>query len=125
VFAGECRGCVVAASTDVAGPRLDSGHFDGTFVVRADDTLGTSDIVLPAGRGNLTLRSERTDDAIVRATWAASRCVVVPQPPIHCGGIAGVACPDGLVCVDWTGDDCDPDAGGADCVGVCVAGAPQ
>ncbi len=125
VFAGECRGCVIAASTDAAAPRLDSGHFDGTFVVRADDALDTADIMLPAGRGHLTLRSERTDDAIVRAAWVAGRCAVVPQPPIHCGGIAGVTCPDDLVCVDWTSDDCDPDAGGADCVGVCVARAPQ
>jgi hypothetical protein len=67
VFAGECRRCGIAANTDVAAPRVASGHFDGTFVVRAD----------------------------------------------------------GLVCVEWTSDACDPDAGGADCVGVCVAGAPQ
>jgi hypothetical protein len=30
-----------------------------------------------------------------------------------------VACPPGYTCVDAPGDDCDPNAGGADCIGVC------
>jgi hypothetical protein len=116
MFAGECKGCVLALNTDVAMPRVDSGHFDGRFVVRAPDTI---DVMLPTGRGHLTLRSERNDDVIIQAAWAARKCVVTPRPPIFCGGIAGTPCPDPLVCVDWPGDDCDPDAGGADCVGVC------
>jgi hypothetical protein len=37
-----------------------------------------------------------------------------------CGGIAGLPCPDGFVCVDDPWDDCDPAAGGADCPGICV-----
>lgn len=37
-----------------------------------------------------------------------------------CGGIAGLPCPDGRVCVDDPRDDCDPDNGGADCGGICV-----
>jgi hypothetical protein len=37
-----------------------------------------------------------------------------------CGGIAGIACPSGFVCVDDPRDDCDPERGGADCGGVCV-----
>jgi len=36
-----------------------------------------------------------------------------------CGGIAGIACPGSGVCVDDPRDDCSPDAGGADCSGVC------
>jgi len=36
-----------------------------------------------------------------------------------CGGIVGVACPDGFRCVDDPRDRCDPAAGGADCSGVC------
>ena len=36
-----------------------------------------------------------------------------------CGGIGGFGCPDGKVCVDDPHDDCDPNAGGADCGGVC------
>jgi hypothetical protein len=39
-----------------------------------------------------------------------------------CGGIAGIACPQGLVCTDDPQDDCDPDDGGADCGGICVVG---
>jgi hypothetical protein len=36
-----------------------------------------------------------------------------------CGGIAGVACPGAGKCVDDPSDDCDPAAGGADCIGQC------
>lgn len=42
--------------------------------------------------------------------------------PTFCGGIAGLPCPEGQTCVDDPGDDCDPQAGGADCGGVCVDG---
>lgn len=43
-----------------------------------------------------------------------------PPPGSFCGGIAGIQCPDGQVCVDDENDDCDPADGGADCGGVCV-----
>jgi len=39
---------------------------------------------------------------------------------IQCGGFAGLPCPEGLVCVDYPLDECDPNAGGADCGGMCV-----
>src|SRR5262245_46865435 len=39
---------------------------------------------------------------------------------LWCGGITGKPCPDGYECVDDPGDDCDPEAGGADCGGICV-----
>jgi hypothetical protein len=38
-----------------------------------------------------------------------------------CGGIAGIECPDGSLCVDDPNDDCNPSSGGADCGGVCIA----
>ena len=38
-----------------------------------------------------------------------------------CGGIAGIPCPEGTRCVDDPSDSCDPERGGADCRGVCVA----
>jgi Kazal-type serine protease inhibitor domain len=38
-----------------------------------------------------------------------------------CGGLDGVPCPSGQACVDDAADDCDPQAGGADCGAVCVA----
>ena len=41
------------------------------------------------------------------------------DPPLACGGFAGLACPDGQVCVDDPSDDCDPLNGGADCLGFC------
>lgn len=40
--------------------------------------------------------------------------------PVACGGIAGLPCPDGFMCVDDPGDGCDPTLGGADCSGLCV-----
>lgn len=36
-----------------------------------------------------------------------------------CGGIAGIPCPAGQVCVDNPNDSCDPSTGGADCGGLC------
>ncbi|MBX7115300.1 MAG: hypothetical protein K1X64_13305 [Myxococcaceae bacterium] len=38
-----------------------------------------------------------------------------------CGGLAGLQCPTGLTCVDDPSDFCDPQNGGADCGGICVA----
>ncbi|WP_119631046.1 Kazal-type serine protease inhibitor family protein [Methylocaldum marinum] len=45
----------------------------------------------------------------------------VKTEPVACGGIAGLQCPDGQVCVDDPNDDCDPAKGGADCPGICKA----
>jgi hypothetical protein len=51
-----------------------------------------------------------------------------PPPPtptptqVHCGGIAGIACPGSGVCQDDPTDSCDPKHGGADCGGVCSCG---
>ncbi len=43
-----------------------------------------------------------------------------PQTGGFCGGIAGIQCPEGQVCVNDPTDECDPELGGADCGGVCV-----
>jgi hypothetical protein len=37
-----------------------------------------------------------------------------------CGGIAGIPCEEGAICVDNPKDDCDPKRGGADCPGICI-----
>jgi len=47
-----------------------------------------------------------------------------PDKPKACGGFAGLPCPDGMDCVDDPSDDCDPKAGGADCIGICVEKEP-
>ncbi len=41
-------------------------------------------------------------------------------PEGRCGGIAGFKCADGLTCVDDPTDGCEPGAGSADCMGICV-----
>lgn len=41
-------------------------------------------------------------------------------PGLACGGLMGLPCPDGYVCIDDSKDSCDPATGGADCIGVCV-----
>lgn len=38
-----------------------------------------------------------------------------------CGGFAAMQCPEGFICIDNPGDDCDPENGGADCGGICTA----
>ncbi len=50
---------------------------------------------------------------------AAAKCVKAPPLYAMCGGIAGMACPIGHVCVDDIRDSCDPKKGGADCSGIC------
>ena len=40
---------------------------------------------------------------------------------LMCAGFANILCPRGLTCVDVPNDNCDPNNGGADCAGVCVA----
>jgi len=41
---------------------------------------------------------------------------------IPCGGFAGLACLEGLTCVDDPSDDCDPKNGDANCIGMCIHG---
>ena len=42
-----------------------------------------------------------------------------PPQPQACGGIAGIKCPEGQVCVDYPSDNCDPTGGDVDCPGIC------
>jgi hypothetical protein len=44
-----------------------------------------------------------------------------PGVPQCCAGIAGIACPEGQVCIDDPADTCAPPEG-ADCGGICVPG---
>lgn len=52
-------------------------------------------------------------------------CGIGPEPqPQTCGGFLGTPCPEGLECVDAPDDGCDPEMGGADCIGICVEEEP-
>lgn len=49
--------------------------------------------------------------------------ICVPDDWTQCAGFAGVECLPGWgpsVCYDWPNDDCDPQNGGADCIGICL-----
>ncbi|MCJ1275200.1 hypothetical protein MMC21_003001 [Puttea exsequens] len=66
---------------------------------------------------------------------SGQKCAALPQPSIMqtgyciedsdpdedltCAGFLGTACPTGFECVDVPGDECDPQDGGADCLGQC------
>jgi len=41
-----------------------------------------------------------------------------------CGGIASIACPRGLICVDDPDDTCNPQLVDADCIGMCAYPEP-
>ena len=62
-------------------------------------------------------------DGIRRALEATGCEVPSCGPPTgsFCGGIAGIPCPTGQRCIDDPSDGCDPNAGDADCAGICVA----
>jgi hypothetical protein len=46
-------------------------------------------------------------------------CTPGDEPDVSCGGFAGDICEEGEACVDDPSDDCDPNNGGADCIGTC------
>jgi hypothetical protein len=52
--------------------------------------------------------------------WDGDKCACVDDNQF-CGGIAGIRCPAGQICVDNPNDSCDPNNGGADCGGICVS----
>ena len=45
--------------------------------------------------------------------------VCIGEAPKQCGGFAGLQCDAGETCVDDPSDNCDPQNGGADCIGIC------
>ena len=53
--------------------------------------------------------------------WDIVQCPKADGVGETCGGISGKQCPVGQTCVDDPNDTCDPNAGGADCGGICQA----
>lgn len=53
--------------------------------------------------------------------------ICLPESPITCGGFAGGECFSTTFtaqCYDWPNDGCDPNNGGADCIGLCLLPLP-
>ncbi|CAG9954055.1 unnamed protein product [Clonostachys rosea f. rosea IK726] len=46
--------------------------------------------------------------------------ICIPNNQPQCHGFIGLSCPSGLTCYDVPEDGCDPQNGGADCIGVCL-----
>ena len=55
----------------------------------------------------------------VLVTGSATTFADPPKKGAPCGGVTGIPCPQGCVCVDDRSDDCNPKRGGADCPGIC------
>ena len=75
--------------------------------------------------GHMVGENQHNQDAVTcAATVCNGKTVCVDsdcvEPTGMCGGIAGIQCQKGELCVDDPRDNCDPDKGGADCGGVCV-----
>lgn len=69
--------------------------------------------------GFVCIQDPRDDSGV---TDQPGICVPEENWP-KCGGISGLECLPGwgpTVCYDWPQDDCDPDNGGADCIGICL-----
>ena len=61
-----------------------------------------------------------SNDCQARAAGVSIASLGGCQSEIPCGGFAGLTCPDRMFCIDDPTDDCDPDRGGSDCIGICV-----
>ena len=83
------------------------------------------------GAGHATSSVVGDPDVVVDLCAAVScptgmHCVAgqcIPNVRVTCGGIAGLKCPGAGECVDDPADACSPEAGGADCGGVCTCAA--
>ena len=101
--------CSAMAANHCPGPR--------TFGVCANKPQLCSDLFAPVcGCDGETYSNQCFAAAVGVAVEHTGACAA--QGPT-CGGIAGIACPGFGRCVDNPSDNCDPNAGGADCSGVC------
>ena len=80
---------------------------------------------LEEGDISIADRAEAAGATDLHATVPESVPEMGPTGKPMCGGFAGLECPDGLTCIDFPGDGCSPDKGGADCPGMCVGGKPE
>ncbi len=108
--------------TTVPRPLCPLFLINDTRVSECNTGTGKCELVQPAdiACGGFTTNPHKCTDGY---TCQANHIPDVPgicvQNPQTCGGIAGIQCPAGLVCVDNPNDNCDPANGGADCGGIC------
>ncbi len=95
----------------------------GVYTARHNDgeveTVDVETIQPRKLRGTVKVVGEETRQKVdKRILYSAKKSLDYGQQ--MCGGIAGIPCSSGKVCIDDPTDDCDPDKGGADCSGICV-----
>lgn len=108
----------IVYSPRVGGPIHKEGGLSACVELGFSSTSKRFDIFLQQ------LRSIHPRKGTVINVELVSNCKSIePKPvePLACGGIAGIQCSGGQVCVDDPRDTCDPSHGGADCSGICVA----
>ncbi|RSL73850.1 hypothetical protein CEP54_000231 [Fusarium duplospermum] len=72
----------------------------------------------PCKKGTHCIDDPRIPGSCGMACDAPGICA--PKKAPSCGGFIGKKCPKGLWCYDDPTDDCDPENGGADCIGICL-----
>ena len=94
------------------------------FISSIAISIPTSFILLLAATG-----TEAAKCPCTKSCPTGQTCIAIPKGcreicvvPRMCGGIAGIQCDDGFVCIDNPNDNCDPLQGGNDCGGVCIPG---
>jgi hypothetical protein len=122
-----CGGALVFGCSSAEGPDPAESSVEGSS---SDLSLrvcrGDNDCIAPAGPCRQC--ADGVSFSCPEAICLKGRCGVTWTPcpesePRICGGIAGIPCPTGFVCVDDPRDNCDPRKGGADCIGICRAKA--
>lgn len=95
-----------------------TGGMVNTSGGRMDDTGGTPESGGTTGDG--TGGAEAMTDGSMPEPDSGTPTMAGQGLHELCGGIAGLSCAEGLVCIDALKDGCDPANGGADCAGICV-----
>ena len=81
-------------------------------------TRGPTGPVGTCRKGSKCGDDPRTPDSCGLACDIPGICI--PKKAPQCNGFAGFQCPKGLFCYDVPNDGCDPNNGGADCIGICL-----
>jgi hypothetical protein len=106
-----CGACGLACALPHASASCDGGAC----------TLGACD----PGYGDCDGNPQNGCEASLALVPNSANCGACGVSCPECAGFLGLACPQGLICHDYEGDNCFPNGFGADCVGICLAPLPS